>query len=182
MPVPPAQPATGDRSVQGFTAGGGPALLPISTTSSAKLPTQSFDQPSLSVLKVLGFDAVPFSFNVANGVIDIPTPTFVFPNLPQRDNTQNPLSPFAVGQAVLEIEPKDHLMFMVLVQNLVAPGLINVGITPQAIDKNNVVMQGPFLGASTYQTFQALLSVTVSPGVSGVVSGIAVGLLLLSVG
>ena len=173
MPVTPARPPSKVRTPLLQTDGGGIALAPATSAATAQGP--AFIPGSSATLQLLGADAAAFSFTAGG-----PVPTLTFPNLPYRDNTVNPLAGTQTASPSLTVAPKDHLIFVAFLQGLVAPAGTVVGVTPQATDANNLVLQGPFLGANTFQSFGVALAV--SSSTAGTVSGMVVALLLLSVG
>lgn len=175
MPQPPAQSPANVRNVIQTTNDSGPVRPPNQvTTASAILPVPLAPQ-------LVGVDSAMFNVTFSGTTA---TATVTFPNLPQRNNTINPLNIVLASGNNLTIQPKDHLMFMAFIQGLtVTPNEIAmVNTTPVAIDVNNLRVMGPFLGSNTFQTFQADVSITTPLGFSGQVSGFVTGLLFLSIG
>lgn len=167
MPNPPAQPPTSNTTLKTFTAGQGAALLPapdlVLTTPADQPPVNA---PASSTLVLIGADAVQFSLGSAGSV------TVTFPQLPYRNNTTNPLAPPTnSSQPLYTVQPISHLLFFVFVQGTTA-----ASATPFALDMNNIVCPGPFLGANSFRTFQATVTST------GAASGFVTALLLLSAG
>lgn len=154
------------------TDGTGPTLAQQINSATAQGP--AITPTSTSTLQLLGVDIVPFAF-VGN-----PPDAVTFPNLPYRTNENNPLAANTGATQTLRIQPKDHLIFVVFVQGLSAPAGTVVGVSPQALDTNDLVLPGPFLGSNSFKTFQAVFSIAASK--SGRISGAVVGMLLLSVG
>jgi len=161
-----------------------PAPTSVQTLPTAAPPVQSNASASISLI---GVDVAPFS-------IDLSRPsaaqqgeasgTATFPNLPYRLNTQNSLNPtVTAAQQPITIAANNQLIFVCFVQGPLAsaPTGTVISVNPQAITTKNVYVPGPFLGAESYQTFQAVVD-ALSPTLTGTVTGFVVGLLFLSNG
>lgn len=182
MPKPAAQPPTNLTQQIGWLAGKGRSIMPEEVANTFTLPSQipPVTSSATSALSLVGADAVKFSFTL--GTNGAGSATAVFPALPYRDNTQNPIAPQQLGvQQTFSILPIDLLILVAFVQNLVAPPGVQISVAPQAINSNGATVPGPFLGHDTYQTFGAVVSAT-STLQSGTVSGFVAGLLLRSNG
>jgi hypothetical protein len=88
--------------------------------------------------------------------------------------------PTTVSQQPYAVGPTSILIFVAFVQGLTTPAGAVISAATQALTTASVAMPGPFLGAGSYQTFQAVVSALGSA--SGTVSGSVVGLLFLSTG
>jgi hypothetical protein len=179
MPIPPAQPPTNLQVQTGFSAAAGAALTP-SPTQVTTLP-QAAPAPqsnASSAPQLIAIDAVAFSFSLAGGK---GSQTVTFPQLPYRNNTQNPLAPpSTAAQKPFAVKAIDHLIFTCALQQLAGPNGMNVSLQPVAIDQNNIRCPGPFLGSNVFLTFQVVISAT--GATSGLVTGTVVGTLNLSCG
>lgn len=169
----------------GFAAGnGGPQLMPA-PTSVQTLPTAAptVHSNASATISLLGVDVATFSLVVqaAGSASSVPTSqTVTFANLPYRYNNPNPTAPTTVSQQPYAVGPTSILIFVAFVQGLTTPAGAVISAASQALTTASVAMPGPFLGAGSYQTFQAVVSALGSA--SGAVSGSVVGLLFLSNG
>lgn len=182
MPQPPAQPPTVLSTLLGFAAGNdGATIMPnmasVQTLPSANPPVSSNASSSPSFV---GVDIAPFSFTLETAGV-AGAQTITFPNLPYRNNTQNPLAPtLTAAQQPFSVTPQNLLLLVAFIQGLTAPNGTVVGLATQAVNTANAYVPGPILGTDVYRTFQAIVSAT-GP-TSGVVSGTVIGLLFQSNG
>lgn len=177
MAIKPANAPANVRQVLYTTNDTGPTRPPnTTTTASALLPVPLAPQ-------LLGIDAAQFSITTDGSKTVWPT-TITFPALPKRNNSINPLNLLQASGNNVTILAKDTLIFTALTQDVtVSPAaVVLVSPQPQAIDTTNLRRVGPFLGSGNFQTFQAVVTITVPSGFVGTVAGFVVGSLYLSIG
>lgn len=169
--------ASKQRILRGLTGGG--VSEPPAVVSTATPVLQNLQSIlAESTMRVVGVDSAPFSFLITA----IPTTPILFPNLPKRDNTANPLRFSQVEQRPLNVAAKDFLLFVTFVQGLVAPAGVGVSASPLAVTQNgSLTVPGPFLGSNAFRSFQAQLNVNGSAS-AGQVSGSVVGMLFTCIG
>jgi hypothetical protein len=111
--------------------------------------------------QLVGVDSAQFT---GQGNPTLPTAiTVTFPNLPVRNQRNNPLSALGASRNRLYVQANRHLLLTVFVQGTNgAPGTI-VTAKPQALTTAGVVVPGPFLGSENFETFQAVVTIANSP-------------------
>lgn len=153
MPQPPSNNQISSRVLTEYAIGKG-VYMPetTSTSNTASLPVTN--PPVL-----LCTDAVQFTIPPTG------TQKIVFPNMPVRTTSVNPINITQPGQQQLTIQPQDTLMIEVSLQNSAE----HVQIAGYGITSTNVTTPGPFLSSETYNTFG--VQVTGTTGQTGVVFG-----------
>jgi len=130
MPKKPANSQISARVTTEYNVGKG--LHKPDTTNTVATASLPLDNP----LQLLAADAV--SFTIPSGGVT----SVVFPNLPKRDNSANPLNITQVGQSPLTIGTKDLLFMDISLFN--CP--VYVQTSSYATTKDNIGAPAPSLG------------------------------------